>query len=150
MHRSSTFYKKKMSKTVLNEDRVWCERTTGDGLFHWSKHYYGLWTVRLIGNTCLYIHFCNTVIMYLAARFAAVSKWNVQRVALKHTFNTVTVTRFYYVGTCTYCSVFIMLLEVRFAAIHNSNIQWVSLKIKLYEVGSIPYTKSKPKPTRKC
>ncbi len=43
---------------------------------------------RLIGNTCLYIHFCNTVIMYLAARFAAVSKWNVQRVALKHTFNT--------------------------------------------------------------
>ncbi len=43
---------------------------------------------RLIGNTCLYIHFCNTVIMYLAARFAAVSKWNVQRVALKYTFNT--------------------------------------------------------------
>ncbi len=40
---------------------------------------------RLIGNTCLYIHFCNSVIMYLAARFAAVSKWNVQRVALKHT-----------------------------------------------------------------
>ncbi len=37
---------------------------------------------------CLYIHFCNTVIMYLAACFAAVSKWNVQRVALKHTFNT--------------------------------------------------------------
>ncbi len=34
-----------------------------------------------------------------------------------------------------------MLLEVRFAAIHNSNIQWVSLKIKLYEVGSIPYTR---------
>ncbi len=32
----------------------------------------------------LYIHFCNTVIMYLVA----VSKWNVQRVALKHTFNT--------------------------------------------------------------
>ncbi len=26
--------------------------------------------------------------MYLAAHFAAVSKWNVQRVALKHTFNT--------------------------------------------------------------
>ncbi len=24
---------------------------------------------RIIGNTCLYIHFCNTVIMYLAARF---------------------------------------------------------------------------------
>ncbi len=43
-----------------------------------------------------------------------------------------------------------MLLEVRFAAIHNSNIQWVLLKIKLYEVGSIPYTKPKPKPTRKC
>ncbi len=40
-----------------------------------------------------------------------------------------------------YCSVFIMLLEVRFAAIHNSNIRWVSLKIKLYEVGSIPYTR---------
>ncbi len=29
---------------------------------------------KLIGNTCLYIHFCNTVIMYVAARFAAVSK----------------------------------------------------------------------------
>ncbi len=47
-----------------------------------------LFQPRLIGNTCLYIHFCNSVIMYLAARFAAVSKWNVQRVALKHTFNT--------------------------------------------------------------
>ncbi len=43
---------------------------------------------RLIGITCLYIHFCNTLIMYLAARFATVSKWNVQKVALKHTFNT--------------------------------------------------------------
>ncbi len=44
----------------------------------------------------------------------------------------------------------IMLVEVRFAAIHNSNIRWVSLKIKLYEVGSIPYTKPNPKPPRKC
>ncbi len=29
-----------------------------------------------------------TVIMYLTACFAAVSRWNFQRVALKHTFNT--------------------------------------------------------------
>ncbi len=37
-------------------------------------HYYFLSQPSLIGNTCLYIHFCNSVIMYLAARFAAVSK----------------------------------------------------------------------------
>ncbi len=104
---------------------------------------------RLIGNRCLY-YFCNTVIMYLAACFAAVSKWNVQRVALKHRFNTWPWQVFIRLVQATYCSVFIMLLEVRFAAIHNSNIQWVSLKIKLYEVGSIPYTKPKPKPTLKC
>ncbi len=53
-----------------------------------QKHALTFGQPRLIGNTCLYIHFCNTVIMYLATRFAAVSKWNVQRVALKHTFNT--------------------------------------------------------------
>ncbi len=57
-----------------------------DGLSIFS--FLGEFQPRLIGNTCLYIHFCNTVIMYLAARFVAVSKWNVQRVALKHTFNT--------------------------------------------------------------
>ncbi len=95
---------------------------------------------RLIGNTCLYIHFCNTVIMYLAARFAAVSKWNVQRVALKHTFNTWPWHVLITLVQAHIAVFFIMLLEVRFAAIHNSNIRWVSLKIKLYEVGSIPYT----------
>ncbi len=44
MYRSSTAYKQKQSKTVLNlyvcEFR--CERTTGGGLFHWKKHYYCL------------------------------------------------------------------------------------------------------------
>ncbi len=44
MYRSSTAYKQKQSKTVLNlyvcEFR--CERTTGGGLFHWKKRYYCL------------------------------------------------------------------------------------------------------------
>ncbi len=46
MHRSSTVYKRKQSKTVLNKyvSRFCLERTTGDGLFHWRKWYYGLWT----------------------------------------------------------------------------------------------------------
>ncbi len=39
-------------KTVLN--KYVCgfqgERTTGDGLFHWRKHYYGLWTGILAKN----------------------------------------------------------------------------------------------------
>ncbi len=37
---------KKQSKTVSNKyvGGCWCERTTGDGLFHWRKRYYGLWT----------------------------------------------------------------------------------------------------------
>ncbi len=33
------------AKTILNNYIVGfcCERTTVDGLFHWRKHYYGLW-----------------------------------------------------------------------------------------------------------
>ncbi len=31
---------------------------------------------RLIGNTCLYIHFCKTEKTYLYVRFTAVSSWN--------------------------------------------------------------------------
>ncbi len=75
---------------------------------------------RLIGNTWLYIHFCNNVTMYLTARFAVVSKRNVQRVTLKLTFNTWP------------WSVFIMLPEVPYAAVQNENIQWVLLKINPY------------------
>ncbi len=39
MHRSSIVYKQKQSKTDLNKyaDWFWCERTTGDGLFHWRR-----------------------------------------------------------------------------------------------------------------
>ncbi len=40
----------KQSKTALNKyvSGFWCERTTRDGLFHWRKCYYGLWTYILI------------------------------------------------------------------------------------------------------
>ncbi len=31
----------------------WCDRTTGDGLFHWRKCYYGLWTCILAGSNSL-------------------------------------------------------------------------------------------------
>ncbi len=39
-------YKWKHSKTILNKcfGGFWFEKTTGDGLFHWRKLYYGLWT----------------------------------------------------------------------------------------------------------
>ncbi len=42
MHRPSTVYMCKQFKTVLNKYVVgfWCERTTGDGPFHWRKRYY--------------------------------------------------------------------------------------------------------------
>ncbi len=45
MHRSSTIYKWKQSKIFLNKyaGGFWCERKTGDALFHWRKHH-GLWT----------------------------------------------------------------------------------------------------------
>ncbi len=45
LHRSSSVYKQKQSKTVLHK-YVWILiwETTGDGLFHWTKHYYSLWT----------------------------------------------------------------------------------------------------------
>ncbi len=50
MHRLSTIYKHRQSKTVLNKyvGHFWCERKTGDKLFHWRKHCYGLWTCILI------------------------------------------------------------------------------------------------------
>ncbi len=46
MHRSSTVYKWKQSKTVLNNfvGGFWCERMTVDGVFHWRKRYNRLWT----------------------------------------------------------------------------------------------------------
>ncbi len=40
MHLSSTGYKRKQSKAVLNKYK-W---TTGDGYFHWRKWYYGYFT----------------------------------------------------------------------------------------------------------
>ncbi len=41
MHRSNTIYMQKQSKTGLNKyvSGFCCERTTGNGLFHWRKHY---------------------------------------------------------------------------------------------------------------
>ncbi len=56
----------------------------------------------LIGYACLWQFFCSTSITYLSARFTAVSKWNVQWVALKRAFNTWPWSCFYYVGTGTY------------------------------------------------
>ncbi len=52
MHRSNTVYEQKQSKTALNicVCGFWWERTTGDGLFHWSKRYYGLWSRILAGS----------------------------------------------------------------------------------------------------
>ncbi len=42
MHRSSTVYKRKQSKTVLNKyvGGFWCERMTADELFHWIMDSY--------------------------------------------------------------------------------------------------------------
>ncbi len=35
---------------VLNKPvgRFWCDRTTGDRLFHWWKRYSGLWTILFV------------------------------------------------------------------------------------------------------
>ncbi len=50
MHRSSTVYRWKQFKTVLNKYvcGFWCARTTEDILFHWRKLYYKLWTNMLV------------------------------------------------------------------------------------------------------
>ncbi len=44
MHRSSTVYKRREYKIVLNKyvGGFRCEGTTGDGLFHQKQRYYGL------------------------------------------------------------------------------------------------------------
>ncbi len=42
---------------------------------------------RLIGNMCLWQHFCKTDITHLITRFTTVSKWIVQWVALKQWFS---------------------------------------------------------------
>ncbi len=79
----------------------------------------------------LKIHFCSTVITYLTARFAAVSKWNVRCVALKRGFNTWPwqVHHYHYVDIDTYCCVFTALLQVCIGMVHNSNIRRVLLKV---------------------
>ncbi len=61
MHRSSTVYKQKQSKTVLHKyvGWFWCERTSGDGLFHWRKRYYELWTCILIRSDGLKLKCLN-------------------------------------------------------------------------------------------
>ncbi len=43
MHISSTFYQWKQSKNSSKQicSGFWCETTTGEGFFHWRKHYYG-------------------------------------------------------------------------------------------------------------
>ncbi len=45
MHRSNTIYKWKQTKTVIDiyVNGFWCERTTADIIFHWSKRYNALW-----------------------------------------------------------------------------------------------------------
>ncbi len=54
MHRSNTVYEQKESKTVLNKyvGKFWWGKT-GDGLFHWKKRYYGLWTGILARSSSL-------------------------------------------------------------------------------------------------
>ncbi len=44
MHRSCTIYKWKQSSFQFSES------TTGDGLFHWRKHYYGLFTSQIFSS----------------------------------------------------------------------------------------------------
>ncbi len=46
------------AKTVQNSSKQLCGwilmwETTGDGLFHWRKHYYGLWTQILVKNVLM-------------------------------------------------------------------------------------------------
>ncbi len=55
MHRSSTVYKWKQSKTALNEyiSGFWSEKTAGDGNFYWRKRYYGLRTCILARSDSL-------------------------------------------------------------------------------------------------
>ncbi len=87
-------------------------------------------------NSYLCALFSETVVTYLTASFAAVSKRNVHWVALKHTFNTWTclyyvqyfVLYLYYVHIGTYCFVFIKLLRERIAAVQNTNIRGPLLK----------------------
>ncbi len=45
MHRSNTIYKWTQTKTVIDKyvNWFWCERTTADIIFHWSKRYNALW-----------------------------------------------------------------------------------------------------------
>ncbi len=44
LHRSSTIYKLKQSKTA-DWGRILMWETTGDGLFLWKKSYYGIWSL---------------------------------------------------------------------------------------------------------
>ncbi len=80
-------------------------------------------------------------IMYLTARFATVSKWNVQWVALKRRFN---MRHMFYVYIGTYCCVCTMLLQVRIELVHNSNIQWVSLKVNVLLCWKYPLNQTQP------
>ncbi len=93
--------------------------------------------------------FSETVFTYLTAHFTAVSKVNVQWVALKHRFNTWTLTHFITLIIGKYCCVFITLLLVCIAAVQNSNIQGPLLKSMLYlSCWKMPYTKPNPKLAR--
>ncbi len=68
MHKSSPFTsEKKESKTVLNKylSGFWCERTTGDGLFHRRKCYYGLWTHILARSDGLKLKWLNNGFFFI-------------------------------------------------------------------------------------
>ncbi len=93
-----------------------------------------------------YVPLC-TLLQHLTARFAEVSKWNVQRVALKHTFNAwpwhVFITlvqacrlllRFYYTAWG----------RLRIVAVQNSNIRWVSLKFNAIYNAIYPLHQTQP------
>ncbi len=60
------------AKTVLNKyvGGFWGERTTEDGLFHWRKHYYGLWTYILSRSDGLkWKHLTDTFVSYTYTSF---------------------------------------------------------------------------------
>ncbi len=61
LHISSSVYKPKQSKTICGWILMW--ETTGDWLFHWRKHYYGLWTLILVKNVLMDLFFTSTQLL---------------------------------------------------------------------------------------
>ncbi len=59
------------AKTVVNKYVcvLWCERTTGDVLFHWRKHHYGSWTCILARRDILKLKCLDEFVSYKHTAF---------------------------------------------------------------------------------